>query len=107
MHDAPSLSAPSHLQDAAHDIRCNFRMRRVLVFARRLQIVLQTRLPESHQGLPMLLYGLRLPDGSGDASDADFHNGLVVVISLVVLVEIKRRVPSTSGSRPHCINQKA
>lgn len=107
MHNTPWLSAPSHLQDAAHDIRCNFRMRRVLVFARRLQIVLQTRLPESHQGLPMLLYGLCLPDGGGDAGDADFHNGLVIVIGLVVLVEMKRHVPSTSGSRNHSTNQKA
>jgi len=90
MHDTPWLSAQSHLQDTAHDIGCNFCMWRVLIFSGRLQVVLQTRFPQSHEGSAVLFDGGRLPDGSGDASDADLHHGLVVVIGLVVLVQMKR-----------------
>lgn len=70
--------------------------------------MLQARLPESHEGFPVLLDGFGLPDGSGDASDADFHHSLVVVVGLVVLVQIKTSASErTSFIRPHKTNQKA
>lgn len=109
MQDTPLLfPAHSYLQDTAHDIRCYFGVWRVLIFSGRLQVVLQARLPESHEGFPVLLDGLGLPDGSGDTSDADFHHSLVVVVGLVVLVQIKTSASErTSFIRPHKTNQKA
>lgn len=49
------------------------------------EVVLQTRLPEAHQRRAVPLDGARLPDGRGDAGDADLHHRLVIVVGQVVL----------------------
>lgn len=77
------------LQDAAGDVRGDLGVRRVLVFALRLQVVLQTRLPEGHERGAMPLHRARLSDRRGDASDADLHHCLVIVISHVILKPAK------------------
>lgn len=87
-------SAQSHLQDAAHDIRGDFGVWRVLVSARGLQVVLQAGLPERHERSAVPLDGRVLPDGRGDAGHADLHHRLVVVVRLVVLAQTKRRFAS-------------
>lgn len=73
------------LQDAAGDVWGDLGVRRVLVFALRLQVVLQTRLPKGHEQWAVTLHRTRLPYRRGDASDADLHHRLVVVISHVIL----------------------
>lgn len=75
-----------YLQDTAGDVRGYFGVWRVLrVFTLWSQVVFQTGLPQSHQSSTVSLDGARLPDGRGDACDADLHHGLVVVIGQIVL----------------------
>lgn len=73
------------LQDAAGDVGGDLGMRRVLVFALRLQVVFQTRLPQSHERRAMPLHRACLSDRRGDASDADLHHCLVIVICHIIL----------------------
>lgn len=61
-------------------------MRRVLcVFSLRGEVMLQTRLPQSHQSGAVSLHGARLPDGCRDARYANLHHSLVIVVGQVVL----------------------
>lgn len=102
MHSTRWLPAQFYLQDAAHDVRCNFGMWGIFIFPRGLQVVLQTRLPESHQGFPVLFDGRGFPDGRGDPGDADLHHSLVVVVSLVILGHRKGHLPMNWFARtPH------
>lgn len=91
------------LQDAAGDVRGDLGVWRILVFALRLKIVLQTRLPQSHERRAMPLHRARLPDRRGDARDADLHHRLVIVISHVILqpVNIERK---QKRNRYRCIH---
>lgn len=73
------------LQNAAGDVRGDLGVRRVLVFALRLQVVLQTRLPQGHERSTVSLHWARLPDRRGDARDADLHHRLVIIINHVIL----------------------
>lgn len=79
------MCGSADLQDAAGDVGGDLGVRRVFVFALRPQVVLQTRLPQSHQRRAVLIHRARLSDRRGDASDADLHHRLVVVVSHVIL----------------------
>jgi hypothetical protein len=78
--------APTYLQNATRDIRCDFRVRSVFIFPQGSQVVFQAGVPEPHEGLGMLFNGPRLSDGCCDSCDTDFNHCLVIVIGLVVLV---------------------
>lgn len=76
----------AYLQDTAGDVRGYLGMRRVLcVLTLWGEVMFQTRLPEPHQRRAVLLDGARLPYGRGDASYANLHHSLVVVIGQIVL----------------------
>lgn len=61
-------------------------MRHVLcVFPLRGQVVLQTRLPQTHERRAVSLDGAGLSDGCGDACDADLYHSLVIVVGQIVL----------------------
>lgn len=75
-----------YLQDTAGDVRGYLGVRRVLcVFTLRGEVMLQARLPQPHQSRAVSLNGASLPDGCGDACDANLHHSLVVVIGQIVL----------------------
>ena len=79
------LRDTADLQDAAGDVRGDLGVGRVIILALRLQVVLQTRLPQRHQRRPVTLDGVRLSDRRGDARDSNLNHRLVIVVSQVVL----------------------
>lgn len=70
-----------YLQDTAGDVRGYLRVRRVFcAFSLRSQVMFKTRLPQGHKGRAVSLDGASLPDGCGDACDADLDDSLIIVI---------------------------
>lgn len=64
-------------------------MGRVFIPALGLEVVLQTRLPQRHQCRPVALDGVRLSDGRGNASNANLHHRLIIVVGQIVLTWAK------------------
>lgn len=55
------------------------------VFPLRGQVVLQTRLPQTHERRAVPLDGAGLSDGCGDSCDADLYHSLIIVVGQIVL----------------------